>query len=190
MEGHRGREPCRLHRLQERHGRIRTDTEFRPEIISRPGDRQFQANRHLGTRRDQTGELGKLSGIVDRIGRDAEPHRRGNLGPRAHRIVVMERRPGRDRPHRRHFVGRGHVKRGDPGGDKVFQNRTAVIGLDRIGHQTGETRLKPARGGLQNFGGEIENRGIGARGLQMLMNAGPNCGLAGHRRQVAPSGFG
>ena len=74
----------------------------------------------------------------------------------------MQHRLRADRPDRRHFCRRGHVEGADPRRDKVREHLGPVIGLDGIGHEPVEIRLKAPRRGLQHRRSEEQHRRVGA----------------------------
>ena len=164
--------------------------EFRAEIIGRARHRQLEARRDLAARRQLVQKLLKLGDAVYRPGLHARAQRMGDLGHRAHRIVVMPRRAG-DQPPDQVDLGRGgHVEAPDALGRQHPDQRRIGIGLDRIGDHAGKPVTKAPGGCRQPLGVEHHHGLLGGELSDQLGRVSPDrpgCSALGqsHRRLPA-----
>ena len=152
MERHRGNEAPFGDPPQQGRRLIGRRAELGAEVIGRPGHGQVQADGDFGSGVDPGGQkLLEFAPAIDRIGPHTEFLCQADLCSRADRVVVVKRGTGRDRADRPHLGRRGDIERRETRRHKVLEHLERVVGLDRIGHQPGKTRLKAFRGPVQNI---------------------------------------
>ncbi|MPL75544.1 hypothetical protein SDC9_21368 [bioreactor metagenome] len=162
MEGERGDEPCLGCPLQQFGRGLGRRAELGAEMIGRARDRQLEAHRDLGALgRHHLDQLLELGNGIDRPGLHPGLHRMGDLGPRAHRVVVMQRRPRGETAHEVDLERRGNIEAAHAGGHEVLDHHLVGVRLDGIGHDTRKAADEAPRARLQRGGREHQHRVLG-----------------------------